>query len=127
MRAVSEDKGAAQLMGINVNAHHFPHLCHRLGACRLSPACCCAPRIPTLMPTTGSTAGHQGLHRGRIRRHRLDSRARCIGGILLGIIEIFAKAYISTQLSDAIVFAVLIVVLLVKPDGLLGKHVSEKV
>ena len=50
-----------------------------------------------------------------------------IGGILLGIIEIFSKAYISTQLSDAIVFAVLIVVLIVKPDGLLGKHVSEKV
>ena len=50
-----------------------------------------------------------------------------IGGILLGIIEIFAKAYISTQLSDAVVFAVLIVVLLVKPDGLLGKRVSEKV
>ena len=49
-----------------------------------------------------------------------------IGGILLGIIEIFFKAYISTQLSDAIVFAVLIVVLIVKPDGLLGKHVSEK-
>ena len=52
---------------------------------------------------------------------------RYFGGVLLGIIEIFAKAYISTQLSDAIVFAVLIVVLLVKPDGLLGKHVSEKV
>ena len=52
---------------------------------------------------------------------------RYFGGILLGIIEIFAKAYISTQLSDPIVFAVLIVVLLVKPDGLLGKHVSEKV
>ena len=50
-----------------------------------------------------------------------------IGGILLGVIEIFSKAYISTQLSDAIVFAVLIIVLLVKPDGLLGKHVSEKV
>ena len=50
-----------------------------------------------------------------------------IGGILLGIIEIFSKAYISTQLSDAIVFAVLILVLLVKPDGLLGKHVNEKV
>ena len=52
---------------------------------------------------------------------------RYFGGVLLGIIEIFAKAYISTQLSDAIVFGVLIVVLLVKPDGLLGKHVSEKV
>ena len=52
---------------------------------------------------------------------------RYFGGVLLGIIEIFAKAYISTQLSDAIVFGVLIVVLIVKPDGLLGKHVSEKV
>ena len=50
-----------------------------------------------------------------------------LGGILLGIIEIFAKAYISTQLSDAIVFAVLIVVLLVKPAGLLGRYVPEKV
>lgn len=50
-----------------------------------------------------------------------------VGGILLGIVEIFAKAYISTQLSDAIVFAVLIVVLIVKPTGLLGKKISEKV
>ena len=50
-----------------------------------------------------------------------------LGGILLGIIEIFAKAYISTQLSDAIVFAVLIVVLVVKPAGLLGKQIREKV
>ena len=50
-----------------------------------------------------------------------------LGGILLGIIEIFAKAYISTQLSDAIVFAVLIIVLLIRPAGLLGKKISEKV
>jgi branched-chain amino acid transport system permease protein len=50
-----------------------------------------------------------------------------LGGLLLGIIEIFAKAYISTQLSDAIVFAVLIVVLLIKPTGLLGAKLSEKV
>ena len=50
-----------------------------------------------------------------------------VGGILLGIIEIFAKAYISTQLSDAIVFAVLIIVLIVKPAGLLGKQIREKV
>ena len=50
-----------------------------------------------------------------------------IGGILLGIIEILSKAYISTQLADAIVFAVLIVVLLVKPTGILGKKISEKV
>ena len=50
-----------------------------------------------------------------------------LGGVLLGVIEIFAKAYIGTQLSDAVVFAVLIVVLLVKPAGLLGKQVREKV
>ena len=50
-----------------------------------------------------------------------------VGGILLGIIEIFAKAYITTQLSDAIVFAVLIIVLIVKPAGLLGKQIREKV
>ena len=50
-----------------------------------------------------------------------------LGGVLLGVIEIFAKAYISTQLSDAIVFAVLIIVLLVKPTGLLGKQIREKV
>ena len=50
-----------------------------------------------------------------------------VGGLLLGIIEILSRAYISTQLADAIVFAVLIVVLLVKPTGLLGKQIREKV
>ena len=50
-----------------------------------------------------------------------------IGGIILGIIEILGKAYISSQLADAIVFAVLIVVLLVKPTGILGKNIQEKV
>lgn len=70
--------------------------------------------------------GHQGNLLQLYLAARLHSGAM-IGGILLGIIEIFSKAYISTQLSDAIVFAVLIVVLIVKPDGLLGKHVSEKV
>jgi branched-chain amino acid transport system permease protein len=50
-----------------------------------------------------------------------------LGGVLLGIIEIFAKAYVGTQFSDAIVFAVLIVVLLIRPAGLLGKEIQEKV
>ena len=53
--------------------------------------------------------------------------AALVGGILLGIIEIFGKAYISSQMADAIVFAVLIVVLLVKPAGLFGKNIQEKV
>ena len=50
-----------------------------------------------------------------------------IGGILLGIIEILARAYISSQLSDAIVFSVLIIVLVVRPTGLMGKEIQEKV
>ena len=50
-----------------------------------------------------------------------------LGGILLGLIEIFGKAYISSELGDAIVFAVLIIVLLFKPTGLLGKQIREKV
>ena len=50
-----------------------------------------------------------------------------IGGILLGVIENLSKAYISSQLSDAIVFAVLIIVLLVRPTGILGKKITEKV
>ena len=81
---------------------------------------------PTLMPTTGSLPGIKAFT-AAVFGGIGSIPGAFIGGILLGIIEIFAKAYISTQLSDAIVFAVLIVVLLVKPDGLLGKHVSEKV
>ena len=50
-----------------------------------------------------------------------------LGGLILGIIESLAKAYISTQLSDAIVFSVLVIVLLVKPSGLLGTMKIEKV
>ena len=50
-----------------------------------------------------------------------------IGGIILGIIEILSKAYISSQMADAIVFGILILILLVKPTGLLGKQIQEKV
>ena len=52
---------------------------------------------------------------------------RYFGGVLLGVIEILGKAYVSTELGDALVFAVLIIVLLVKPTGLLGKKVNVKV
>ena len=81
---------------------------------------------PMLMPTTGSMPGIKAFT-AAVFGGIGSIPGAMIGGILLGIIEIFAKAYISTQLSDAVVFAVLIVVLLVKPDGLLGKHKSEKV
>lgn len=125
MRACSEDKGAAQLMGINVNATISITFAIGSGLAAIAGVLLCSA-YPTLMPTTGSLPGIKAFT-AAVFGGIGSIPGAFIGGILLGIIEIFAKAYISTQLSDAIVFAVLIVVLLVKPDGLLGKHVSEKV
>mgnify|MGYP002794826908 CR=1 FL=1 len=125
MRACSEDKGAAQLMGINVNTTISITFAIGSGLAAIAGVLLCSA-YPTLMPTTGSLPGIKAFT-AAVFGGIGSIPGAFIGGILLGIIEIFAKAYISTQLSDAIVFAVLIVVLLVKPDGLLGKHVSEKV
>ena len=96
MLAVSEDKDAAQLMGVNVNA-------------TISLTFAIGSGLAAVFGGIGSIPG------------------ALIGGILLGVIEILGRAYISSQLSDAIVFAVLIIVLLVKPSGILGKQVHEKV
>ena len=81
---------------------------------------------PTLGPTTGSLPGIKAFT-AAVFGGIGSIPGAFLGGILLGIIETFAKAYISTDLSDAVVFAVLIVVLLVKPSGLLGRYVPEKV
>ena len=78
------------------------------------------------MPTTGSMPGIKAFTAAVLGGIGSIPGAM-LGGILLGILEKFAQAYISTQLSDAIVFAALIVVLLVKPTGLLGKKMTEKV
>ena len=125
MRAVSEDKGAAQLMGINVNRTISITFAIGSGLAAIAGVLLCSA-YPMLMPTTGSMPGIKAFT-AAVFGGIGSIPGAMVGGILLGIIEIFAKAYISTQLSDAIVFAVLIIVLLVKPDGLLGKHVSEKV
>lgn len=125
MRAVSEDKGAAQLMGISVNATISLTFAIGSGLAAIAGVLLCSA-YPMLMPTTGSMPGIKAFT-AAVFGGIGSIPGAMIGGILLGIIEIFAKAYISTQLSDAVVFAVLIVVLLVKPDGLLGKRVSEKV
>ena len=125
MRAVSEDKGAAQLMGISVNGTISLTFAIGSGLAAIAGVLLCSA-YPMLMPTTGSMPGIKAFT-AAVFGGIGSIPGAMIGGILLGIIEIFAKAYISTQLSDAVVFAVLIVVLLVKPDGLLGKHKSEKV
>ena len=125
MRAVSEDKGAAQLMGINVNTTISLTFAIGSGLAAIAGVLLCSA-YPTLMPTTGSMPGIKAFT-AAVFGGIGSIPGAFIGGILLGVIEIFAGAYISTQLSNAIVFAVLIIVLLVKPDGLLGKHISEKV
>jgi len=125
MRAVSEDNGAAQLMGINVN--QTISFTFAIGSCLAAVAgVLLLASYPMLMPTTGSMPGIKAFT-AAVFGGIGSIPGAFIGGLLLGIIEIFAKGYISTELSDAIVFGVLIVVLLVKPTGLLGKKISEKV
>ncbi len=125
MRAVSEDKGAAQLMGINVNRTISTTFAIGSALAAVAGVLLCSS-YPTLQPTTGSMPGIKAFT-AAVFGGIGSVPGAMLGGILLGIIEIFGKAYISTQLSNAIVFAVLIVVLLFKPTGLLGKKISEKV
>lgn len=125
MRACSEDKGAAQLMGINVNTTISMTFAIGSALAAVAGVLLCSA-YPMLTPTTGSMPGIKAFT-AAVFGGIGSVPGAMLGGILLGVIEIFGKAYISTQLSDAIVFAVLIIVLLVKPTGLLGKQVHEKV
>ena len=125
MLAVSEDKGAAQLMGINVNATIALTFAIGSGLAAIAGVLLCSA-YPSLTPYTGSMPGIRAFV-AAVFGGIGSIPGAMIGGILLGIIEIFGKAYISSQMADAIVFAVLIVVLLVKPTGLLGKQIQEKV
>ena len=125
MRACSEDKGAAQLMGINVNRTISLTFAIGSALAAVAGALLCS-FSPTLMPTTGSMPGIKAFT-AAVFGGIGSIPGAMLGGVLLGVIEIFGKAYISTELGDAIVFAVLIIVLLVKPAGLLGKPMREKV
>lgn len=125
MLAVSEDKGAAQLMGINVNGTISLTFAIGSGLAAIAGMLLCSA-YPSLTPYTGSMPGIKAFV-AAVFGGIGSIPGAFIGGILLGIIEILAKAYISSQLSDAIVFLVLILVLLIKPTGLLGKVIQEKV
>ena len=125
MLAVSEDKDAAQLMGVNVNATISLTFAIGSGLAAVAGVLFCSA-YPTLTPYTGAMPGIKAFT-AAVFGGIGSIPGAFIGGILLGVIEILGRAYISSQLSDAIVFAVLIIVLLVKPSGILGKQVHEKV
>ena len=125
MRAVSEDKGAAQLMGVDVNFTISITFAIGSALAAIAGVLLCSA-YPVLQPTTGSMPGIKAFT-AAVFGGIGSIPGAMLGGILLGLIEIFGKAYISTELGDAIVFLILIIMLLVKPTGLLGKKVNEKV
>ena len=117
MLAVSEDRGAATLMGINVNGTIALTFAIGSALAAVAGVLLCSA-YPSLTPYTGSMPGIKAFV-AAVFGGIGSIPGAFIGGILLGIIEILAKAYISSQMSDAIVFSVLIIVLLVKPTGIL--------
>ncbi len=125
MRACSEDKAAAQLMGVNVNKTISMTFAIGSGLAAIAGVLLCS-YSPVLKPTTGAMPGIKAFT-AAVFGGIGSIPGAFVGGILLGIIEAMAKAYISSNLANSIVFAVLIVVLLIKPAGLLGKYVPEKV
>lgn len=125
MLAVSEDKQAAQLMGVNVNGTIALTFAIGSALAAVAGVLLCSA-YPNLTPYTGAMPGIKAFT-AAVFGGIGSIPGAMLGGILLGVIENLSKAYISAQLSDAIVFAVLIVVLLVKPTGILGKKISEKV
>lgn len=125
MLAVSEDKGTAQLMGVNVNATITLTFAIGAGLAAVAGVLLCSA-YPSLTPTTGAMPGIKAFV-AAVFGGIGSIPGAMIGGILLGVIENLSKAYISSQVADAIVFSVLIIVLIVKPTGIFGKKVQEKV
>ena len=125
MRAVAEDKSAAELMGISVNRTISVTFAIGSALAAIAGLLFCA-KTSTLSPTTGSLPGIKAFT-AAVFGGIGSIPGALVGGVLLGVIEIFSAEYISDQLQSAVVFAVLIVILLVKPNGLLGKKVTEKV
>ena len=125
MRAVSEDNDTAQLMGINVN--HTITFTFALGSALAAIAAilyCCS--YSQIQPTMGSMLGLKAFV-AAVLGGIGSMPGAMIGGFCIGIAESLTKGYISSQLADAVVFGILIVVLLIKPTGILGRRISEKV
>ena len=125
MRAAAKDFETAQLMGVKINS--VISMTFVIGSFLAAVgAMLYFTNYPTVAITSGGMPGLKAFV-AAVFGGIGSIPGALIGGLLLGVIEILGKAYVSTELGDAFVFAVLIVVLLVKPTGLLGKKVHEKV
>ena len=125
MRAVSEDQGAAQLMGINIDTSIS--ITFAIGSALAAVAAVLySSTYPLINPYMGSMLGLRAFIAAVIGGIGVIPGAM-IGGFIIGIAEALIKRYISSAMADAIVFALLIIVLLVKPSGLLGRNEREKV
>lgn len=120
MRAVSEDKAARSAHGHQRQPHHLDDVCHRLGALPPIAGVLLCSYSPVLQPTTGAMPGIKAFD-AAVFGGIGSIPGAFVGGILIGIIEAMAQAYISTSLANSIVFGVLIIVLLVKPARPLGQ------
>ncbi len=125
MRAVSEDKGAAQLMGINVD--RTISLTFAIGsALGAVSGVLYALNYGNLQPYMGTMPGLKAFVAAVLGGIGILPGAM-VGGFAIGFIETFVKGYISSSWANVFVFGILIIVLLVKPTGLFGKNVKEKV
>jgi len=125
MRAVAEDRGAAELMGISVDKTIA--VTFAIGSALAAVASMCyGLTYVYIKPTTGAMPGIKAFT-AAVFGGIGSIPGAMLGGIVLGLIEQFSKTYISPLWADAIVFAVLVLVLVVRPTGLLGKEVQEKV
>ena len=125
MRAVAEDRGAAELMGISVD--RTIAVTFAIGSALAAVASMCyGLTYVYIKPTTGAMPGIKAFT-AAVFGGIGSIPGAMLGGIALGVIEQMAKTYISPLWADAIVFAVLVLVLVVRPTGLLGKEIQEKV
>lgn len=125
MRAVSEDAQAATLMGVSVNKTISLTFAIGSGLSAIAAVMYCSA-YPMVEPYMGSMLGLKAFIAAVLGGIGIIPGAM-LGGFVIGLIESLTKAYISSQLADAMVFGILIVVLLVKPAGIFGKNVGEKV
>lgn len=125
MRAVSYDRGAALLMGINVNK--IISFTFAIGSALAAAAgILFASAYPQVEPYMGSMPGLKAFVAAVLGGIGSIPGAM-IGGFIMGIAETLTKGFISSQLADAIAFGILIIILVVKPSGIMGRNVSEKV